>query len=269
MGGGHEPEPCRTVSGVLVSPDDQAAGFRSEIAAAIAAGPDEFFVWFNDADDTDDSFRRGAWEFSTNIATPLARHLPADRTGTVVEVGYGGGRLLAAASRHFTSAVGVDVHEHADVVAGELERRGVKNCDLRQSDGITIPLADESVDAVYTFIVMQHVGRVAVFDGYVRETARVLRPGGAAVIYFGRWGRLSTRHQAQWLYAADRVAEPLILRAGYRERPSQINATNLLISLGHARRTAREAGLGVLDTLVSRRRNGAFGGQHGLIVRRI
>ena len=70
------------------------------------------------------------------------------------------------------------------------------------------------------------------------------------------------------LYALDRLIEPVVLRNGYRERPSKINATNLLISLRHTRRIALGAGFEVLDLVSSRRTGGAYGGQHGLVLRR-
>lgn len=52
---------------------------------------------------------------------------------------------------------------------------------LLAADGARLPLRDESVDAVLSFGVLDHVGTEA-RRGYIAEALRVLRPGGAMVL---------------------------------------------------------------------------------------
>ena len=112
-------------------PDLQAAGFRDEIAQAARGRPDDFFTWLNAAADAEDSFQRGAAEYSSHIGCHLDRHLDARRV--ILEIGYGGGRLLACAALTADTAVGIDVHDEGDLVAAELRRRGVKTSSSRRA----------------------------------------------------------------------------------------------------------------------------------------
>ena len=50
-------------------------------------------------------------------------------------------------------------------------------------DGSTLTGVDDaSADLVLTFTVFQHIPSVPVIEGYLRETGRVLRPGGVVVM---------------------------------------------------------------------------------------
>ena len=166
-------------------------GFREEIGKAAATSPDAFFTWFDFAEGKDAAFRRGNWDFAHHIAGPLAPFIKKPENLEALEIGHGGGRLLAAASRYFRAVHGVDIHDQNERVLAEFAERGVRNANLRCADGSSLPLADASLDVVYSFIVLQHVERYEIFRRYLEETARVLKPGGLAVIYFGRWYGLS------------------------------------------------------------------------------
>lgn len=247
-------------------------GFREEIARAASGSDDEFFTWFDSARDKEAAFIRGSWDFMVHIARPAAPFLRRPETLTALEIGYGGGRILAAASRCFSHVTGVDIHAHASRVTRELEQRGVRNVTLLTTDGRTLGVEDGSRDVVYSFIVLQHVEKYAIFRNYLQETRRVLRPGGLAVLYFGRNARWSEHRRSPARYVLDRIAERLLLRGGYRELRAQVNCTNLVVSLAHAKALARADGFRVLRTLVSRKKvpDGIrrFGGQHGLVLRK-
>ena len=73
-------------------------------------------------------------------------------------------------------------------------------------------------------------------------------------------------------YAADRLAERLWLRRGYREIQAPVNHTNLLVTLGYASRVARSVGFRILHRVVSHKHvpdgTTLYGGQHGLVLTR-
>jgi len=247
-------------------------GFKEEIGRTADASPEAFLTWFDHAGDVDETFVRGAWDFSVHVARPLAPYLRSPEQKTILEIGHGGGRILASAARHFRGAVGIDVHDRNDIVERELSRRGVANVRLMQTDGRGIPLPDASIDVVYSFIVFQHLEKIGIFDEYVREARRVLSPGGLALIYFGRWCHWSLGTRSALRYAADRIGERIILRRGFREMQAPVNHTNLLVSVGYAAASAQRAGFEVLQRVVSHRQvpdgTTLYGGQHGLVLRR-
>lgn len=110
----------------------------------------------------------------------LARWIPSG--GAVLEIGPGAGRwsepLLALASR----LVLVDVSD----MPLELCRRrfaGADNVEYVRCRGSDLaPLADASIDAVWSFDVLVHVAPLDQAS-YLREIARVLAPGGVAVLH--------------------------------------------------------------------------------------
>lgn len=248
-------------------------GFREEISkTANESSGEEFFTWFDDAVSKDAAFVRGSWDFSYHIAFPALSLLSSPEEKVALEIGYGGGRILAGAARHFEKIIGIDVHCNQEKVKSELKSRGVDNIELYSVNGNEIPLENESIDFVYSFVVFQHVEKIEIFKDYVNEIRRVLKPGGVAVLYFGRRSTLSYGRASKMLYAVDVLLERIFLPKGYREIPARVNCTNLVISLAHAKKIVREAGFRVCSSMPSRRKVPddyiLFGGQHGMVLTR-
>lgn len=134
-------------------------------------------------------------------------------------------------------------------------------------------MEEDSVDFVYSFIVLQHVEKMGVFENYLNETYRILKPNGIAVLYFGRKSILSLNRSSRILYFVDRFVEYFLLPKGFQELPAKINCTNLIVSLSYARSLARKTGFEVLSELVSHKKvpDGItlYGGQNGLVMRKI
>ncbi len=144
-----------------------------------------FFNWFNESGgDIDTNFLKGQCDFSLHILLPCLDILKEPEKKVALEIGYGGGRLLLPASRIFQHVFGIDVHEQRDLVREELEKRGCQNHTLLTSQGESIPLDSNTIDFVYSFIVLQHVECLNIFESYLKETFRVLKNGGTALLYF-------------------------------------------------------------------------------------
>ena len=258
-----------------IVPGTHVPGFRESIDA-VSADQDAFFRWFNNDASLVDATFSGAWDFSWHIAAPLARHLgrsvTADGGMTALEIGCGGGRMLGHAARMFPRVIGVDVHDHLDAVGRRLAEVGIDNVDLRRCDGLSLPCDDASVDVVYSFIVFQHLEKIAILIAYLRESFRVLKPGGLAMIYAGRQARLSLHRRSRLLLLCDLLLEPFSLPRGYREIPAAVNSTNLRVSRSFMRVRARGVGFQTIETCVSRRNipqdTARFGGQHGFLLRK-
>ena len=228
-------------------------GFVEEIKKASRESKDTFFTWFNTARDTEASFIRGQWDFFTHVATPISRYISNPEEKYILEIGYGGGRMLCAASKCFKQAIGVDVHENRNIVYNELQERGCKNIKLKRCDGKSISIESNSIDIVYSFIVFQHIEKIINFESYLREVHRVLKNDGIAVLYFARFAYFSNGKGYRFLYYLDRLFENIVLWKGYKEKEAAINDINLIVSIDYAKKYSKKIGLLCLDKIVSKK----------------
>ncbi len=189
-----------------------------------------------------------------------------------LEIGHGGGRILSVASRYFKSVIGIDIHENNEKVANELKIRGCNNFTLIKTEGRKIPTESDSIDFVYSFIVLQHVEKIDIFRNYFSEVNRILKPNGIAVLYFGRKYIFSINRSSKILYYVDKIAERILLPKGFQKVATMVNCTNLIVSLPFSKLIARNAGFEVLAELVSHKKvpdgTNLFGGQNGLVIRK-
>ena len=248
-------------------------GFREEIDSAARRGKDAFFTWFDSAQNTDVVFLRGQWDFMVHIGLPLSNYISNPEDKIALEIGHGGGRILLAACRSFKKAIGVDVHNNNKLVEAELKSRGVSNFELFKTDGSTIPVEDSTVDIVYSFIVLQHVEKIDIFNRYLEETYRVLKSEGIAVLYFGRKCFYFLNSNSYFSYLIDCFLERLLLRKGFKELPAKVNCKNLIISLRYAERLAKRYGFLTLKKCVSHKKVpdgiSLYGGQYGLVLKKL
>ena len=237
-------------TGDAIETRDHITGFKEEISKAASRSDDDFFTWFNESKDKDSAFVRGHWDFSYHILGPAWKYITTPEEKIALEIGYGGGRILAAASRYFGKVIGIDVHENSEFVDTELRRQGISNLKLLCTDGSSIPVDSGTMDFVYSFIVLQHVEKYGIFLNYLKETHRVLKPGGIAVLYFGRKSYFSLCKKSTLLLLAYIVLETILLSRGYKEFPARVNETNLVISILHAKRLSKSIGFKILNSMV-------------------
>lgn len=106
---------------------------------------------------------------------------PADHE-TVLDVGCGVGRLLAAVTPRVRATVGIDVSP--EMLTRAREHLQGMPVTLHHGDGVSLrPVDDASVDGVVSLVVFQHIPDPQVTLGYIREVGRVLRPGGWAGLH--------------------------------------------------------------------------------------
>jgi SAM-dependent methyltransferase len=106
-----------------------------------------------------------------------ARIAPGD---VVLDIGCGVGRLTRVIAGQAASVYAIDVSAEMIERARTLHP-GLGNVSWIVGDGTTLaPLRDASVDACLSHVVFQHIPDPQVTLGYVREMARVLKPGGWA-----------------------------------------------------------------------------------------
>ncbi len=96
----------------------------------------------------------------------------------VLEIGCGAGRLLYALAQVFGEVHGVDVSGEMVKLAREI-CGSFSNAFVYRNNGTNLSVVGHlTFDFAFSFIVFQHIPSKAVIENYIRETHRLLRPGG-------------------------------------------------------------------------------------------
>jgi SAM-dependent methyltransferase len=126
-----------------------------------------------------------AVEYDNSIPDHVMRHLDRRRValatslvseGRVLDVGCGTGRFIELLPARY-DAVGIDVSE------GMLEFARRKGIEVAQAGADSIPFEDRSFDLVTTFAVLHHLIDPQVVRSALGEMARVVKPGGAVLVW--------------------------------------------------------------------------------------
>jgi len=104
----------------------------------------------------------------------VTKHMPP-RAGRVLDLGCGTGMFLGELSKRSELVVGVD----ASVEMLKVAQKRAKGAALVLADADSLPFADCSFDVVVSVTLLQNMPDPATT---MRETARVLKRGGTAVV---------------------------------------------------------------------------------------
>jgi ubiquinone/menaquinone biosynthesis C-methylase UbiE len=96
-----------------------------------------------------------------------------------VEIGCGAGRLTRHIVQDFAEVHALDV---AEGMIDYARQHVGPNVHLYVTNGITLPVPDASVTAVFSVIVFLHFDRIEHAAAYFKEMARALKPGGTIMI---------------------------------------------------------------------------------------
>ena len=96
--------------------------------------------------------------------------------GRVLDAGCGGGGMPLSLAEEVDEVVGIDPFNRFGDAGVRLAReRGHDNLRFLLADGMALPFADATFDMVLSHAVIEHVADAPL---YLRECARVLKPGG-------------------------------------------------------------------------------------------
>ncbi len=141
-----------------------------------------YYVAFGRREQDDDEFYATAKDLVRELTGEL-RRLPASTPVSdrrALEIGCGPGRLLRPMSSYFSEIHGVDVSDNMIALAKQ-KLRDLPNAFPHAIGGSDLQLfPDQHFDFVYSYAVFQHIPGAEVVFSYLRETVRVLRPGGVA-----------------------------------------------------------------------------------------
>jgi hypothetical protein len=138
-----------------------------------------YYVAFGSRDQDEEGFLATAADAIRAVKDEFKR-MPAGRMTArrALEIGCGPGRLMKPLSRFFGEIHGIDVSDEMIGLARE-RLRGIPHAHAHAGSGAGLPqFADESFDLVYSYAVYQHIPSREVVLEYMRETVRVLKPGG-------------------------------------------------------------------------------------------
>lgn len=138
-----------------------------------------YYVAFGRHDQDEDEFLATASDVLRGLEREMKRGLPGSnpRARRALEIGCGPGRLMKPLSRQFGEIHGVDVADEMIAIArGRL--RDIPHSHPHVGSGADLrQFADESFDFIYSYAVFQHIPSKDVVFSYLRDAARVLKPG--------------------------------------------------------------------------------------------
>lgn len=122
-----------------------------------------------------------AWLYRRRLELGLAL-LGDEHYRCILEIGYGSGILLPTLATYCEELYGLDLHENVDPVHAMLRQEGVR-AELLVGDVVDMCYLDQTFDAVVCLSVLEHL-EPCNLELAAAQIARVLRPGGVAVLGF-------------------------------------------------------------------------------------
>jgi SAM-dependent methyltransferase len=161
---------------------------------------------------TDEEFLATGHDTVHRILDPFERNMALIyRDMDCMEIGCGAGRLTTHLSKMFKSVTALDVSKvmiaEAKRIVGQYGE--IDKVKFVRGNGVDFhQIADSSVDLVFSVIVFQHIPDLEVQYNYLREAARILRPGGHFVITL--YGDMDEYKSLKMQWEARRQANALL-----------------------------------------------------------
>ena len=129
----------------------------------------------------DTSFGRGITEeqFRENGRKDYDLHILEDdlitNYGTIIDWGGGTGRLTEFMAKDFKKAIVIDISR--TMIEQGKERLKLPNIEFIEFDGWKVPLANETADVVFAYLVFQHYKSREMLVANYKEIYRIMKPG--------------------------------------------------------------------------------------------
>lgn len=141
-----------------------------------------YYVAFGRRDQDDEEFFSTAADVVRDLEGEM-KCLPAQvpmAARRALEIGCGPGRLMRPMSRYFGEIHGVDVSDEM-ITQAKVRLRDIPWAKPHHANGVDLSeFPPDYFDFVYSYAVFQHIPSAEVVLSYLRETVRVLKPGGLA-----------------------------------------------------------------------------------------
>ena len=196
-----------------VGPSPAAAQDQRRLQAAIAERRTKSQEFFSSSAGHWDRVREELFGDRFHLAALAAF---ADSTWTIGDLGCGTGQVSAAIAPFVARVVAVDASA-AMLQAARKRLHGIDNIELRRGELESLPIDDARLDAATLMLVLHHVPEP---QRALTEVARVLKPGGRAVVVdMLPHDRDSYRQQMGhvWLGFSDEHVRRIFVEAGFDE----------------------------------------------------
>jgi len=138
----------------------------------------------------------------------------------VLEIGCGAGRVTRALGRIFGEVHAVDVSGEM-VAQARAAVADMPHVHVYQNNGFDLAVIPPlEFDFAYSFIVFQHVPNREIIENYVREVARLSRPGALFKFQVQGYMRVPTSPDETWLGVpfSEKQAKDMAERCGFEPR---------------------------------------------------
>jgi len=159
--------------------------------------------------------------------------------GVCIEIGCGAGRLTKHVAGDFQQVIAVDVAQ--GMLATAREHVTEPNVDFRLGNGLVVPADSDTADGVFSSHVFQHFENLTLARDNFREIARVLVPGGTAMIHLPVY--LPPAHVPMLEQTVDLGRRVSVVRARYKRRRGKPLMRGLQYSWDWLRRELPAVGL--------------------------
>jgi len=185
-----------------------------------------YYVAFGRRDQDDTEFFAAAADLIRNLESEL-RRFPATippSARRALEIGCGPGRLMRPMSRHFGEIHGIDVSDEM-IAQARAKLHDIPHAHLHHTSGSDLSLFPANhFDFVYSYAVFQHIPSADVVFSYLRETERVLKPGGFARLQLDG---LPRPHRAHTTWEGARVSADAIRAFTRRHKIRLLSLTGI------------------------------------------
>jgi SAM-dependent methyltransferase len=148
-----------------------------------------------------DSFLASGEEDFNRLVVPVLARCSLPVTGqSMLELGCGTGRMTHSFARRFACVCAIDISPEMLARACQIHAER-KNIRWLLGNGFDLSCVDtDSMDLVFSYLVLQHLPDESLVFRYVSEMLRVLRPGGAILFQFnGRFApAMNWRGRLAW-----------------------------------------------------------------------
>lgn len=247
---------------------DQYAKFIREVREK---KPDAFFTLFDGGKTFDEARNLSTHVFLSQVFPFADKYLSEDFDKMEsLDIGYGSGFQVSLAGKYFKTAWGIDVHNEENWVIEKLTNAKLdpnKNLNLVNGAADNIPLSDNRVDFVHSWVTFLHFPSIEYTNMALKEIYRVLKPGGVAVIYYSRLVKTQKKETPKQ-YAADmKLEEQHEMGFEARESLTEVFKKGIGIARWKMTELVKVIGFEVLEH-TSSNDGGFIYGQHGIVLRK-